>query len=261
MCVVPDIFRFQMSSLLIYSIVETLFCVFSLFACCTAIVPCSTAAVNKKYTKNSIFLSKNSADGNEWPPRVLPEGGDKCVFNPSHIWPHPSILPAVRDLGIYTFMQETPLHQTGLITELKHFYVVLDMCFDSKISINLSDCYEWVGLEWVRQSCLFEGIVGMSGSRPYNRSVHSSIHFNCPCLYYHCKIKAKKMPHRRGLKKKKENCSWLLVCVLKCASRVTWLIWPTGAEGARAEGEVPCPFLHVHRLWGDPSPIPGAQPL
>lgn len=55
MCVVQDIFRFQMSPLLIYSIVETLFCVFSLFACCTAIVPCSTAAVNKKHTKNSIL--------------------------------------------------------------------------------------------------------------------------------------------------------------------------------------------------------------
>lgn len=75
--------------------------------------------------------------------------------------------------------------------------------------------------EFVNHVYLKAYVVGMSGSRPYNRSVHSSIHFNCPCLYYHCKIKAKKMPHTRGLKKNKEKCSWLLVCVLKCASRVT----------------------------------------
>lgn len=45
---VPDIFLFQMSPLLIYSRVETLVCVFSLFARCTTIVPCSTTAAKKK---------------------------------------------------------------------------------------------------------------------------------------------------------------------------------------------------------------------
>lgn len=39
----------------------------------------------------------------------------------------------------------------------------------------------------------------------------------------------------------------------------TVLMWPPGAEGACAEGKVPCALLYVHRLRGHPSPIPGAQ--
>lgn len=44
-----------------------------------------------------------------------------------------------------------------------------------------------------------------------------------------------------------------------CALCNMLLLWPPGAEGACAEGKVPCALLYVHRLWGDPSPIPGAQ--
>lgn len=37
-------------------------------------------------------------------------------------------------------------------------------------------------------------------------------------------------------------------------------MWSTGAEGARTTRKVPGALLHVDGLWGDPSPIPGAQP-
>lgn len=60
-------------------------------------------------------------------------------------------------------------------------------------------------------------------------------------------------------------CSLLLVCVwlvafVMCHMCNMLVMWPTGAEGACAEGKVPRAILYVHRLRGDPSPVPGAQP-
>lgn len=97
-------------------------------------LPCSYSAMLlhhrvglavKKKTKSSISI-QNPADGNEWPPRALPEGVDKCVFNPSHIWLHPSIVLAVRDLRILC-NRHCCIRLTGFIRELqtsvKYFHV------------------------------------------------------------------------------------------------------------------------------------------
>lgn len=45
----------------------------------------------------------------------------------------------------------------------------------------------------------------------------------------------------------------------KCCSNCRVLLC-AGAAGACAQGEVPHPFLHVHRLREPPQTLPGAQP-
>lgn len=45
----------------------------------------------------------------------------------------------------------------------------------------------------------------------------------------------------------------------KCCSNCLVLLC-AGAAGACAQGEVPHPFLHVHRLREPPQTLPGAQP-
>lgn len=48
-------------------------------------------------------------------------------------------------------------------------------------------------------------------------------------------------------------------CMLKCCADCLVLLC-AGAAGACAQGEVPHPILHVHRLREPPQTLPGAQP-
>lgn len=74
-----------MSPPLIIRRVQELSSVSSLFVFCHVIALWNRdLLLEENNTKNSICIH-DPADGNERPPRALPEGGDKRVFDPSHM--------------------------------------------------------------------------------------------------------------------------------------------------------------------------------